>query len=215
MLNKFFTYKDEMLDKIIFPLDHQFFWSRIYEYIFCLKFAKYGDIVCDIATGTYHPFKFALCDIVGDNNVYVCDIDNLSQENILNEIESKFGKEELEKFDKSYFNRINFDVCNIVDMYYEDNKFDLIFIISSIEHMDKDTIKKGLKECCRILKNGGKLIITADFPSTSPEEIIGIAKESGFIVDGDYNYDLPLSDAITSTYFGSRLFCYSIVLKKF
>jgi SAM-dependent methyltransferase len=44
----------------------------------------------------------------------------------------------------------------------EDNSFDRVFCISVIEHLDKETALMGMVEMGRILRPGGRLIMTVD-----------------------------------------------------
>jgi tocopherol O-methyltransferase len=53
--------------------------------------------------------------------------------------------------------RATFKVANALDVPYPDNTFDLVWTLESGEHMpDKD---KFLRECYRVLKPGGKMIL--------------------------------------------------------
>ena len=211
MNNKFFTYSDEKQDKIIFPLEPKFWWSRLYEYPWVLNQISETDIVLDCCGGTYHPLKFALVDKCKE--VCTCDISDLSQDNILTTIEKRFGKEELDKFDKSYFDKIKFDNCDIELLPYSDNTFDKICCVSALEHMNEDIILNGLKEFKRVLKDDGRVLITLDYPTIIPDKFIELIKKSELIIDGGYDFNIP-ENAIYSDYFGDRLCCYSVVLKK-
>lgn len=213
MLNRFFTYSDEKIDKLIYPLDKDFFWSRLYEYKFCLDQIKKDKIVGDFCCGDSHPFKFALTNIT--DKVYACDLEDLSYDNLNKETQSRFGVE----LDKDLYDKVNFTQCNITSLPYSDKFFNLIFVISSLEHMDEETILKGLKECKRTLKDNGKIILTVDFPTLMPRKLINLVLQSGLKIDGEYNYslpeDTPNNNYIYSDYFGEpRLYCYSMVLNK-
>lgn len=211
MNNKFFTYSDPSIDKLIFPLEPNFWWSRRYEYAACIDEIKDTDVVLDSCCGLEHPFKFALSDKC--KQVYACDLENLSQDNILQSIKNRFGKEELDKFDKSYFDKINLQQANITSLPYSDKMFSKIFIISALEHCDKETVLSGLKEFKRVLKNTGRIYITLDYPTMIPDKFIDLVNQSGLQISGEYDYSIP-ENAITSDYFGGQLYCYSMVLKK-
>lgn len=211
MNNTFFKYDDKKTDKLIFQLDPQFFWSRLYEYPFCLDFVKKNDVILDCCCGVYHPFKFALINKCKE--VDAIDLEDLSKENILKEIEIRFGKEELKGFDESLINKINFKKDSITNLSYKDKKFDKIFCISSLEHMDKEVVCNGLKELKRVLKDNGRIILTIDYPTLLPQDLIKIIKEVELKIDGNYDFDLKGSE-ISTTYFGSELKVYNLILKK-
>jgi tocopherol O-methyltransferase len=52
---------------------------------------------------------------------------------------------------------VRFEVANALDMPFEDETFDLVWSLESGEHMPDKT--KFLKECYRVLKPGGKIIL--------------------------------------------------------
>ena len=209
--NRFFTKNDKTQSKVTFDLEPKFFWSRLYEYIFALDMAKPHHTVLDCCTGTYHPLKFALAEKC--KKVFACDLDNISKENILKEIETRFGKEVFDNFDKTLMNKIDFKQANVISLPYSDKKFDVLFCISALEHMDLDIVKKGLSEMKRCLKDNGKIVLTVDYPTLLPEKLIEIVESVGLIIDGDFDYSIP-KDAIETDYFGGNLKCYAMVLKK-
>jgi len=210
--NRFITKNDKKVDKMIFDLEPNFWWSRLYEYALCLEMASEGETVLDLCTGTYHPFKFALLEKT--NDVYACDLADTSNKVVLEAIEKRFGTDALNSFDKKMLDDVKLSSQDIVNLNYEDNMFDKIFCISALEHLSVDVIKSGLKQIKRVLKNDGKVILTLDYPTLKPDTLISIIEEVGLKVDGEFNYDIP-SDAISSTYFGeTELKCYSIVLIK-
>lgn len=53
--------------------------------------------------------------------------------------------------------RVNFAVANALEMPFEDDSFDLVWSLESGEHMPEK--EKFIRECYRVLKPGGKLII--------------------------------------------------------
>ncbi|MGB9980640.1 class I SAM-dependent methyltransferase [Methanobacterium sp.] len=52
---------------------------------------------------------------------------------------------------------------DISDMPFEDQSFDTVFATEVLEHLDSDTLSKGITEVNRILKNGGHLIVTVPY----------------------------------------------------
>jgi len=209
MKNTFFTYNDIKSDYCgEYFLKPDFWWSRLYEYPFALNIIKKDSVVLDAACGSYHPFKYSLVDICKE--VYACDICDLSKAVVLKYTLRAFGSV---AYAEKYFDKICFNQCDLTSLVYSDCKFDCIICISTFEHMNKDIQKLTLKEFCRTLKNNGTIVLTCDYPSTIPEDIIKMVKEYNLEIDGDYNYNIPLN-AISSTYFGENLYCYSLVLKK-
>lgn len=207
MNNRFFTYDDECINELIFPLEPKFWWSRLYEYLWVMQFIKEDSCVLDACAGTYHPFKFAIADKCKE--VYACDAEDISYNNINNATIKRFGK----SLDKELYNKIKLSNCNITSLPYSDEKFDVITCISALEHMKENIILDGLKEIKRVLKNNGLAVITLDYPTITPDKFMELVKESGLEIDGEYDYQIP-KNAITTTYFGGRLYCYSMILRK-
>jgi len=58
---------------------------------------------------------------------------------------------------------------NLAKMSFEDNFFDRVFCISVIEHLSCEERSKGLPEIVRVLKPGGKIIITMDLKTSEYE----------------------------------------------
>lgn len=57
---------------------------------------------------------------------------------------------------------INYVIGDFTNMPFDDNSFDIVSCVSVIEHMPRDTQLVGIKEMARVVKPGGKLIITYD-----------------------------------------------------
>jgi len=60
---------------------------------------------------------------------------------------------------------INIKKQSMINIEYPDGFFDKVFCISVIEHMEKDVVEKSMKEMVRVLKPGGKLLMTIDHTS--------------------------------------------------
>jgi len=54
--------------------------------------------------------------------------------------------------------------ADMTDMPWDENTFDHIISISTIEHVENDL--KGMEECLRVLKPGGTLLMTTEFHPT-------------------------------------------------
>ena len=50
---------------------------------------------------------------------------------------------------------------NVLDMPYEDNYFDTVLLISILEHLHSDGLKRAFREIQRVLKPGGQLVYGA------------------------------------------------------
>ena len=208
MLNRFFRTTDACNNRCIFELDTNFFWSRLYEYPFALQFITKDSVVLDACCGSYHPLKFEMAKLAKE--AYAFDLADLSKPNILSSISEMFGNQE---FDSSVIGKVKLSSENITNLPYADNMFDYIFCISALEHMDINTVEVGLLELMRIMKSEGKLILTIDYPTLSTEALLSIVSKIGLKICGEYDYSIP-DDAIQSDYFGSNLYCYSMVLTK-
>ena len=111
-----------------------------------------------------------------------------------------------EKFYRdSNFKFINSDL-NSIDI--KDESYDLIYSISTLEHID--TYSHVIQELIRILKPGGKLIITFDV-SFSPRDLINTKNVDEFINSTLFqlnyenrNYSLNIDNLVTSHEFNKH-----------
>jgi len=89
---------------------------------------------------------------------------------------------------------------DMADLNFSDNQFDRVFCISVIEHLKIEKAKKGLEEMKRVLKPGGKLIITTDyknpFDHNKKMEYTDIIEWSGLELDGDTDFSIPSPQAM-------------------
>lgn len=149
----------------------QFYASRMWEYPFAIlasdlkKEMKCADIGCGST-----PFTAYMAREVGAENVTGFDPDLISDES---ESHFAFG------IRKSFIQKtgIHFKQNEITNLDCPNNFFDRIFCISVMEHISEASIRwHGIREMARILKPGGRLIITMDLginiPLTNPLELI-------------------------------------------
>ncbi|GAW31225.1 class I SAM-dependent methyltransferase [Carboxydocella sp. JDF658] len=209
--SRFFRQSDPKRKEFIFTLPPAW-WSRCYEYPWASMFAEPGDTVLDAGCGISHPFKFFLSDTCRE--VHACDIDEriLSSTAILQEIEADFGQEEVTKFPLRYFDNIHFAKADLAKLPYEKGKFDKIFCISVLEHLNMKVMLSILKEFKRTLKDTGLIILTFDYPTINLDTFINIITEVGLKFNGPVSLTLP-EDAVFSDLYG-RLYCYRAVLRK-
>ena len=214
MLNKFFTYSDPKLsdNKLILPLEPNFFWSRLYEYEFCKQFINSNDIVLDAGCGGDSLFKFLLSGLCKET--HGCDLESMTWEDISKSIEYRY-KPHIESLSiiKTLYDNLYLKQCSMDSTPYYSRTFDKIFCISVFEHMDEDTQISSLIEFKRVLKDNGMIILTCDYPTINPTKLMKMANRIGLKIDDGYNYTIP-HDHIQSDYFGYNCKCFSMVLTK-
>lgn len=165
-----------------------FYGSRFWEYPFAILAAELqpGLRCADIGCGTT-PFTPYLCELVGKENVSGFDPDYVTLEEESRHLSFGARKSHVEQFGFSFFKN------DFVRLEAPDNSFDRVFCISVLEHIEDSKVKQqGLQEMVRILKPGGKLIITFDtgieMPFNPPLKIIEL---TGLIPDDGLNLKWP------------------------
>lgn len=165
-----------------------FYGSRFWEYPFAILAAKLqpGLKCADIGCGTT-PFTPYLCEIVGKENVSGFDPDYVPFEEEARHLSFGARKSHIEQFGFAFFKN------DFVRIEAPDNSFDRVFCISVLEHIEDSKVKQqGLQEMVRILKPGGKLIITFDtgmaMPFNPPLKIIEL---TGLIPDNGLDLQWP------------------------
>jgi SAM-dependent methyltransferase len=228
--SRFFTKEDSKSQQFFYKL-HYAWWSRIYEYPWAGGFAEAGDICLDAACGVSHPLKFYLLDHCKE--VYANDIDKrlLSRDEMLKEIREVYGESAV--LDKKYTTDIKYSTSSITHLPYPDNFFDKVYCISVLEHLKdhfnerktfsftqldnfwgkffKKDIYRSIQEFKRVLKPGGLIVVTFDYPIINLEYFNEIVRKLGlhFVEKPDFN--LP-ENALYSEHFG--LYCFRAVIKK-
>ena len=205
---RFFTYDDESSNRVLLKIPNEW-WSRLYEYHWAAQFADENDVCLDAACGVLHPYKFFLASKCRD--VYGCDLGNLERNNVINEMRYYFDDNDI-NLAMNYFNNINLRNYNLIALGYEDNKFDKVYCISVLEHLNKTDIKKALNEIYRVLKDKGLFILTVDYPSIDLNDLIADIAEIGFKFKGSIKTEKP-ANAIYSPLFGG-LNCFRILVEK-
>ena len=193
-MNAYFTTNDEKCNKIHDFTIPETWWSRLYEYIWCKKLIIPNETVVDAGSGPNYPFQYELAE----NGCKVFSID-INPDLMIS---------------KPHPN-ITHIVASMENIPLGDNEADTVYCISVLEHLKKDAAIQSMKEFYRVLKPGGRLIITMDLTMDGryscirkPEQLFGIAEGFGF---GDYQRDPP-ANAIRNDDVG--LYCYHAVLTK-
>lgn len=188
-MNRFFRTHDAS-SKVLgrFSIPHAW-WSRVYEYKFCEQFLNKNDLVLDFGCGIEHPFKFHASDIVQE--VYAFDTD-------------------LRLIQLKYNDNLKFICEDIVNFDFKDRKFDKIFSISVLEHLKLDYIEKVIKIFESILKPNGTLILTIDYPTLLPFELLEIFQATDLRTVSVF--DNNLDDVIYNN--ENKLSVYNLVLRK-
>lgn len=151
--SRFFVTGDKQDDKIgKHPISSEW-WSRKYEYPWCANFVEKDDICLDSASGVVHPFKYFLADICKE--VHACDID--------------------EDITRVSYNNLTVKKSDIVDLKeYEDNYFDKVYNISTLEHLEgkwKDA-ELFIQSAQRVLKPNGYFVLTFDVSDFDSVDVV-------------------------------------------
>ncbi|MFH1897463.1 MAG: class I SAM-dependent methyltransferase [Candidatus Desantisbacteria bacterium] len=98
---------------------------------------------------------------------------------------------------KRYKTTVDFHVANISNLPFEKESFDLVYSISVLEHMSPGEDEEAMREMSRVLKIGGRLLVTVDFSPTpiprksyNKEDIHRLVDISGLRFLGDYDYKI-------------------------
>jgi len=68
-----------------------------------------------------------------------------------------------------YDPKVNYSSQNMTSLEFEDDTFDVVTSISVLEHLGPEKDTKAISEMLRVLKAGGKLILTVDFSNREGE----------------------------------------------
>ena len=227
--SRFFSIDDQSTKSFIFDLPKSW-WSRFYEYEWAKNFCRDDDVVLDAACGICHPLKFYLLDHCKE--VHACDMDEriLDKEYILLEIKEVFGESASDNLPRRYLENINYKRTIINHLPYEDKKFNKIYCISVLEHLEdkanqnpailgileirevfKTDIYYSLKEFKRTLRNDGMIVLTFDFPSINLQYLKYIVEDLSLEFAADVSFNIPQNALYSKE---QNLFCYRAVLKK-
>lgn len=95
-----------------------------------------------------------------------------------------------------FVRRAGLDVraCSMARLEAPDDHFDRVFCLSVIEHLEALLARAGMREMARILKPGGRLIVTMDVAiheTTCDADPLSLIWESGLLVAGEVDLRWP------------------------
>lgn len=208
--SRFIVNTDERTSECLLKIPSDW-WSRFYEYAWASNFIEENDVCLDAACGVPHPFKFYLASKYTD--VYACDIDNdiLDKNKLLLRVSEYFDEGDVKRA-SGYIDKIKFSNSNLISLPYEENKFDKIYCISSLEHIPIGDIRKAINELFRVLKKDGLIILTVDYPTINIDFLVNCLSNTGFKFISSFTSEI-CNNAIYSQLLGG-LYCFRLLLKK-
>ncbi|WP_138753226.1 class I SAM-dependent methyltransferase [Paenibacillus sinopodophylli] len=209
---RFFNVNDPKSDQFIYPLPETW-WSRPYEYEWCSALAAPEAIVLDAACGISHPLKFFLGGKC--KQTFACDYDARinSWDTIAGEIINDVGADSLQSIlDHQGWSKVIYSQASITALPYESQFFDTVFCISVLEHLSPADQELSLKEFARVVKRGGSVALTFDYPTVDLEHLKRSADAAGLSFANPIEL-IPPTDALHSEIWGT-LYCFRALLTK-
>jgi SAM-dependent methyltransferase len=176
-VNKFLTYNDKLLtDFVEMPIE---WWSRPYEYAFVADYLGKNQVIVDAGCGIEHPFKWYAAARV--KKVIAIDTDerllNLMIGQPITQGDPLTLKMLAQKGDDKNIEYIQGSFTTKMEIV---KNVDRVFCISVFEHMSPEDQEKAMINFYEMLKPGGVLVMTLDYPMAKPDIIYNMAKTIGF-----------------------------------
>lgn len=160
--------------------------ARLWEYPFSLIEAdlSVGLQCADIGCGM-SAFTIYLADLLGIDSVIGIDAD----------VFESGVKYKGHGVSREFLNRtgIDFLKSDMTSLHVDSNTFDRVFCISVIEHLPRIKVPQAMREMSRVLKPGGRLVLTMDVnifsDITNPPSLIW---DTGLVPCGDLNLHWPV-----------------------
>lgn len=103
----------------------------------------------------------------------------------------------MRKLAKRYKTELDFYKANISELPFDTETFDRVYCISVLEHMNVGEDEEAVREMSRVLKPGGRLLLTVDFSpepiprrSYNEQNIHKLIKISGLKLLGECDYSV-------------------------
>lgn len=176
-----------------------------------MEFVEEDDICLDAASGLLHPFKFYLANICKE--AHACDIDpQIEDKDLILKLISEDYSIKVSKVIRPNIEKLYLKYSNISSLPYEDKKFNKIYCISVLEHLDLLVLINSLKEFTRVLKDDGLIILTFDFPSVNFNFLKTALNISNLQFASKVDFNFPNDLLMSNIYPG--LCCFRAVLIK-
>ena len=161
-----------------------FYAARMWEYPYAILSAELkpgircADIGCGMTPFTVFLKEIAKCEVVGiDSHIFDVGI-SYKGHGVSREFVRKTGLQIVQ--------------CGGEAIPFSSNTFDRVFCLSVVEHLSPDVARRGFREMARILKPGGRAIITADVNMFSEiSRPLDLIWDSGLLPLGDMDLRWP------------------------
>lgn len=203
-VSRFVRRDDPALRHFVFALP-KVWWSRGHEYAWAMQFAAAEHTVLDAASGIGHPLKFALAQRC--RATFACDLDARITDDaaILADIQPEHDGEAARELARQWLPRIDRRQASITATPYANASFDRVFCISVLEHLPPADRLATLREFARIVRPGGRIVLTMDHPLVDLDEFVRCVAAAGLRFVGEVRQQVP-PDALWSPQYGLRCF---------
>ena len=168
-------------------------WSRRWEYPWAIISAdiQAGQVVLDAGCGNAPLLPF-----LSRHGLKCFGVDKgVEHKNWRWRLAEHLGYVDIQGSSKRVVRRykIAFRRESITQMSFADGFFDRVFCISVLEHLPPRDRLKAVAEMARVLKPGGRLIVTMDLPRDEPHAADSIVEASGLCLLGGLDHSIDRS----------------------